>query len=237
MQRTCEWGVDKNYMKKCTLGWFSKIVSFLVFGVLLVPMTGYCLYMLFLFPQAPSGDRIMFLAGAIMFGLVVLFAIYRVFYLGLAWVEYDTDNVIFHYSRKEVYGFCWEEVPGSRIQIGPADSGYIFYIQGRGRQRKLSFNRLSKGYKDFEKALVQKGVLHRIGVKTLEESFRDMEQIFEQFQKYSTASPDSVQPKPEGDYVICPDCRGKGLKVKNIVLLKVSKVCETCGGSGYISSK
>lgn len=84
---------------------------------------------------------------------LVGFAIYRMFYLGLVWTEYDMEKVIFHYSRKEEYRFRWEEVPGNRVQVERAGGGYVFYIQENGRQRKIPLNRLSKGYKDFEKTL------------------------------------------------------------------------------------
>lgn len=65
---------------------------------------------------------------------------------------------------------------------------------------------------------------------------RDAERVFEQYQKYRETYPNSVQPMPEGDCAVCPDCRGKGLLLKKLPLLKVDvgKVCKTCGGSGYL---
>ena len=216
-------------MKKCTIGLFSKIMTFLVFAVFFIPQTGICFYIAFLYPQASQEERLLFLAGVPMFGGLIAFAIYRTFYL-LVWVEYDMENVIFHYSRKEVYRFRWEEIPGSRVQVERAGGGYIFYIQEDGRQRKIPLNRLSRGYKDFEKTLELRGVLHRIGVKTQEEFKKDAERVFEQYQKYREAHPGSTAPKPEGD------CQGKGLHLKKLPLLKVDvgKVCKTCGGSGYL---
>ena len=104
------------------------------------------------------------------------------------------------------------------------------------RRRKIPLNRLSKGYKDFEKALELTGVLNRIDVRTQEEFKRDAERIFEQYQKYREAHPGSTTLKPEGSCVICPECQGKGLLLKKIPLLKVDagRVCKTCGGSGYL---
>ena len=223
-------------MKKCTIGLFSKIIAFLVFACFFVPLMGISFYFAFLYPQTPHEERLLFLAGVVMCGGLVAFAIYRSFILGLIWVEYDMEKVIFHYSRKEEYRFQWEEIPGSRVQVGRADGGYVFCIQENGRQRKIPLNRLSKGYKDFEKTLELTGVLHRIGVKTQEEFKRDAERVFEQYQKYHEAHPGSTPPKPEGNCVICPDCQGKGLHLKKIPLLKVDvgKVCKTCGGSGYL---
>ena len=65
---------------------------------------------------------------------------------------------------------------------------------------------------------------------------RDAERVFEQYQKYRETYPNSVQPMPEGDCAVCPDCRGKGLLLKKLPLLKVDvgKVCKTCGGSGFV---
>lgn len=223
-------------MKKCTIGLFSKIIAFLIFAGFFVPLMGISFYFAFLYPQTPHEERLLFLAGVVMCGGLVAFAIYRTFYLGLIWVEYDMEKVIFHYSRKEEYRFQWEEIPGGQVQVGRADGGYVFCIQENGRQRKIPLNRLSKGYKDFEKTLELAGVLHRIGVKTQEEFKRDAERVFEQFQMYREAHPGSTPPKPEGNCVICPDCQGKGLHLKKLPLLKVDvgKVCKTCGGSGYL---
>ncbi len=66
----------------------------------------------------------MFLAGTVMFGVLVAFAVYRIFYLGLVWVEYDI----------------------------PAERG-IGFVGRKYRQRKIPLNRLLRGYKDFEKTL------------------------------------------------------------------------------------
>lgn len=140
-------------MKKCTIGLFSKIITFLVFVVIFIPLTGIALYFAFIYPQTHHEERLIFLAGLIMCVDLLGFAIYRMFYLGLVWMEYDMEKVIFHYSRKEEYRFRWEEVLGNRVQVERAGGGYVFYIQENGRQRKIPLNRLSKGYKDFEKTL------------------------------------------------------------------------------------
>ena len=140
-------------MKKCTIGLFSKIITFLVFVVFFIPLTGIAFYFVFIYPQTHHEERLIFLAGLIMCVDLLGYAIYRVFYLGLVWTEYDMENVVFHYSRKEEYRFRWEEIPGSRVQVERAGGGYVFCIQENGRQRKIPLNRLSKGYKDFEKTL------------------------------------------------------------------------------------
>ena len=158
-------------MKKCTIGLFSKIVAFLVFAVLFVPLTGIAFYFAFIYPQTHHEERLIFLAGLIMCVDLLGYAIYRMFYLGLV----RTEKVVFHYSRKEEYRFRWEEIPGSQVQAERAGGGYIFYIQGKKKQRKITLNRISRGYKDFEKTLELTGVLHRIGAKTQEEYKRDAE--------------------------------------------------------------
>ena len=98
---------------------------------------------LFFYPQVSHDERVMFLAGTVMFGVLVAFAVYRIFYLGLTWVEYDI----------------------------PAERG-IGFVGRKYRQRKIPLNRLLRGYKDFEKTLELTGGLRRIGVKTQEECFR-----------------------------------------------------------------
>lgn len=223
-------------MKKCTIGLFSKIITFLVFAVFFVPTLGISLYFAFLYPQTPYEERLIFLVGVVMFGGLLAFAIYRTFYLGLVWVEYDTMTVIFHYSRKEEYRFRWGEIPGKQVQIERANGGYVFYIQEYGRQRRIPLNRLSKGYKDFEKELKETGVLERAAIITAEQIKQNAERTWEQYKRYRETYPNSVQPKPEGDCIICPNCQGKGLLLKKLPLLKVDvgKVCKTCGGSGYL---
>ena len=52
--------------------------------------------------------------------------------------------------------------------------------------------------------------------------------------KAEEAHPGSVRPKPEGDCVPCPDCKGTGLIAKRVLKLDIGKVCKTCGGSGYV---
>lgn len=222
-------------MKKCTIGWFSKIVTFLVFMIFFAPLTIFSIYMTFFYPQASSNERLLFLVGIVMFGSLVAFFIYRMFYLGLVWVEYDSEKVIFHYSRKKEYKFDWKEIP-ERVQVEHAGGGYVFYIQDNGKKRKIPVNHLSKGFKDFEKTLELTGVLHRISIKTQEEFKKDAEQTLSQFFEYVEANPNSIKPKPKGNCVICSDCHGKGLRIKNIPFLKINvgKVCKTCGGSGYL---
>ena len=222
-------------MKKCTVGWFSKIVSLLVFAIFFVPLTGICVYIAF-HPQSTQEEQLIFLFGAVMFGAVVVFAIYRTFYLGLVWVEYDTEKVIFHYSRKEKYQFRWDEIPGEQVQTVRANGGYIFCILENNRQRKIPLNKLSKGYKDFEKTLKETGVLERAAIITEEQMKQNAERTWEQYKNYRETYPNSVQPKPEVDCILCPDCQGKGLHLKKLPLLKVDvgRVCKTCGGSGYV---
>ena len=121
-------------------------------------------------------------------------------------------------------------------QVERANGGYIFYIQENGRQRRIPLNRLSKGYQAFEKTLKETGVLERAAIITDEQMKQNAEQTWEQYKRYRETYPNSVQPKPEDDCIVCPDCQGKGLHLKKLPLLKVDvgRVCKTCGGSGYI---
>ena len=219
-------------MKKCAAGMFSKIVVILLFAAFFLPMTGLCLYLAFA-PSLPREERFLFAAGALLFGGLVLFAAYRALYLGIGWVEYDTETVIFHCSRREQHRFRWEDIPGDRVQAG-WQGGYMFVILVGGQQRKVGLSRFSAGFKDFERTLEAVGVLKRIGVTTAEDFKRSAEQIFGQFEKYRKAHPGSTRPKPEGDCVLCPDCEGKGIIAKQVLKLDIGKVCKTCRGSGYV---
>ena len=81
-------------MKKCTIGLFSKIVTFLVFAVLFVPLTGIAFYFAFIYPQTQHKERLIFLAGLVMCVDLLGYAIYRMFYLGLVWTEYDMEKAV-----------------------------------------------------------------------------------------------------------------------------------------------
>ena len=221
-------------MKKCTAGMFSKIVVTLLFAAFFLPLTGLFLYLAIFDPTLHHEARLLFVAGAILFGGLVIFAAYRALYLGIGWVEYDAKTVIFHCSRREQHRFRWEDIPGDRVQASPWQGGYMFIILVGGQQRKVGFSRFSTGFKEFEMRMESAGVLKRIGITTAEDFKRSAEQIFGQFEEYREAHPGSVRPKPEGDCVLCPDCKGKGIIAKRVLKLDIGKVCKTCGGSGYV---
>lgn len=221
-------------MKKCTAGMFSKIVVTLLFAAFFLPLTGLFLYLAVFDHTLPHEERLLFVVGAILFSGLVLFAAYRALYLGIGWVEYDAETVIFHCSRREQHRFRWEDIPGDRVQASPWQGGYMFIILVGGQQRKVGFSRFSTGFKEFERTMESAGVLKRIGITTAEDFKRSAEQIFGQFEEYREAHPGSVRPKPEGDCVLCPDCKGKGIIAKRVLKLDIGKVCKTCGGSGYV---
>ena len=220
-------------MKKCTAGMFSKIVVILLFAAFFLPMAGLFLYLAVFDPTLSHEERLLFVVGAVLFGGLVLFAAYRALYLGTGWVEYDAETVIFHCSRREQHRFRWEDIPGDRVQAG-WQGGYMFVILVGGQQRKVGLSRFSTGFKDFERTLEAAGVLKRIGITTAADFKRSAEQIFGQFEEYREAHPGSTRPKPEGDCVPCPDCKGKGIIAKRVLKLDVGKVCKTCNGSGYV---
>ena len=221
-------------MKKCKAGMFAKIVVFLLFAAFFLPMTGLFLYLAIFDPSLPREQRLLFAAGAVIFGGLVVFVAYRVLCLGISWVEYNADTVIFHCSKREQYQFRWEDIPGDRVQAGSWQGGYMFVILTGGKQKKVGINHFSSGFKDFERTLEATGVLKRIGITTKEDMKRNAEQIFGQFEKYREVHPDSVRPKPEGDCVLCPECKGKGIIFKKVLKPDIGKVCKTCGGSGYV---
>lgn len=222
-------------MKKCKAGMFAKIVVFLVFAAFFLPMTGLFLYLAIFNPSLSHEDRLLFAAGAVMFGGLVVFAAYRVLYLGVGWVEYDTDTAIFHCSRREQYRFRWEDIPSNSVQAAPWQGGYMFIILTGGKQKKVGVNRFSADFKDLERTLEATGVLKRIGITTKEDMKRTAEQVFGEFEKYRKTNPGSVRPRPEGDCVPCPNCNGKGIIFKKVLGLDIGKVCKTCGGSGYVT--
>ncbi len=83
-------------MKKCTAGMLSKIVVTLLFAVFFLPMTGLFLYLAVFDPALSHEGRLLFFAGAILFGGLVVFAAYRALYLGIGWGA-ETDR--HHNSR------------------------------------------------------------------------------------------------------------------------------------------
>ncbi len=223
-------------MRKCTMGWIAKSMIFLLCAVLLLPVACFGLYMTFLDIQASRDGWLMYLGGAFMFGSLAAFIIYRALYLGMSWVEYDEETMIFHISRKEIHRFRWEEIPGSKIQVERNGSGYLFCIRQNGGQTTIQLNRFFSGYKELEAVLEKTGVLRRMGFSTKEDMIQYAEQVFGQFQRSS--DPDFRQPKPEGDCVVCPACQGRGILFKKFPFQKaginIGKGCKICGGSGYL---
>lgn len=221
-------------MKKCTPGIIIKIIVFLVFAAFFLPMTGLFLYLAIFDPSLTREERLLFAAGTILFGGLVVFAAYRILCRGIGWVEYDEDTVVIHTSRREQHHFRWKDIPGDTAQVGPWQGGYMFTVPTGGKLQKVGVNRFSSGFKDLERTMEAAGVLRRIGIMTKEDFKQTAEQVFGQFEKYREAHPGSVRPKPEGNCVFCPDCDGKGLIVKRVLKLDIGKVCRTCGGSGYV---
>lgn len=221
-------------MKKCTVGLFSRIVTVLLFAAFFLPMTVLFLYLAFLAPALPREERLLFAAGAVLFGGLVAFAAYRGLCQGVGWAEYDAETVIFHCSRREQHRFRWEEIPGDRVQAGPWQGGYLFVIRSGKRRYKVGLSRFSAGFRDFERTLGAVGVLRRIGVAAEGDLRQSAEQVWTQFEAYREAHPGAVRPKPEGDCVPCPDCAGRGIFPKRVLNLDIGKVCRTCGGSGYV---
>ena len=86
-------------MRTCAAGGFQKLLVALVFLALLLPVTLYALYMGLLEPSLPWAKRLVFLAGGALFGALTAWGAYRTLYLGIGWVEYNDETVIFHWDR------------------------------------------------------------------------------------------------------------------------------------------
>lgn len=170
-------------MKKCVIGLLPKIIAFLVIIGFFLPLTLLFLW-LFLYDTQAAPDLCQtYLLGILLFGGFLLFAAYRTLYLGLVWVEYDEETVIFHYSRTEEYTFRWEDIPGKAIQAGVNGRGYIFCIEGDYKDRQIPLNHASSGFREFEKMLETKGVLRRIGVLRKEDYCAAYQKMWEGMNK------------------------------------------------------
>lgn len=223
-------------MKMCRIGWFSKIVTVAVLALLCIPSAVLFAYLLATDADASARDRLLYAAGIVMFGFLTAFAVYRIVVLGPTWVEYDAERVIFHYSRRESYEFCWADIPGPLVQAGPWNGGYAFTIDTGVRRRTIPVNGQSRGWWDLQRTLEDAGVFRRLGVAAEADLRRSAGAIFSQFDAYRAAHTDSFRPRP-ADAVPCPACAGRGIFPKRLPILKVEvgKVCRTCGGSGYVS--
>ena len=103
----------------------------------------------------------------------------------------------------------------------------MFMLLVGGQQWKVGFSRFSAGFKDFERTMESAGVLKRIGITTAEDFKRSAEQIFGQFEGYRKTRPGSVRPKPEGDCVLCPDCKGEGITARCARPAAVLDMCRS----------
>lgn len=173
-------------MRICDAGGFQKVVVILVFGALLFPVTLYGLYMGLLAPSLPGAQRLVFLAGGILFGALTAWGVYRAVWLGTGWVEYDQETVILHWNRRSYLRLRWAEIPGRRVQAELWESGYLFTYLPAGEKCRLGVTRLSKGFKELERTMEAAGVLRRMGVVTLSDIRPVAESFFSQFERDQT---------------------------------------------------
>ena len=168
-------------MRTCAAGGFQKLLVALVFLALLLPVTLYALYMSLLEPSLPWAKRLVFLAGGALFGALTAWGAYRTLYLGIGWVEYNDETVIFHWDRRSRLRLRWEEIPGRRVHAELWEGGYLFTYAPAGEKCRLGAIRFSRGFKDLERTMKAAGVLKRMGVFSFEDARPVAEQFFSHF--------------------------------------------------------
>ncbi len=72
-------------MKKCTIGLLTKLIAFLVMIGFFLPLTLLFLWLFLHDTQAAPSLQQTYLLGVLLFGSFLLFAAYRMLYLGLIW--------------------------------------------------------------------------------------------------------------------------------------------------------
>lgn len=123
----------------------------LLLVLFLAPEIGLCLWL--------AGDegfslRLYAWLGVVLFGGLELALVRRMFFLGLAWLEYDDRRLVLHFNRREERALLWDDLGEVRIY----QDGRNLIFDGLGR-RRLVITPMYEGWRDLRDELRDRGLL------------------------------------------------------------------------------
>lgn len=161
-------------MYVCKPGLFMRAVSWLVMLALL-PEVYFCLYML---KDCAPEERTYFLGGALIFGVLFLTLFWRMIVFAPAWLEYDDDKLLFHFSRQVEQTVLWQQLNSEYIQAAESGRNLLFrFALPDDRNRQLLVTPMFSGYLDFKHECERRGIIRR--PLTAKQAYEQMEPYLE----------------------------------------------------------
>ena len=145
-------------MNVCKPSIFTRALCWLV-ALAMLPEVFFCFYML---TKCPIEERTFYLGGGIVFGALALLLFWRLVVLGIGWLEYDDEKVVFHLSRDDEQTVSWDKLPSELVRVEKflGIIGFTF-LPGEDYDKKGLLNVVFgyTGYRDFKRECYRREVL------------------------------------------------------------------------------
>ncbi len=145
-------------MYVCKPSIFTRALCWLV-ALAMLPEVFFCFYML---TKCPIEERTFYLGGGIVFGALALLLFWRLVVLGIGWLEYDDEMVVFHLSRDDEQTVPWDKLPSELVRVEKflGIIGFTF-LPGEEYDKKAFLNVVFgyTGYRDFKRECYRREVL------------------------------------------------------------------------------
>lgn len=168
-------------MNVCRPSIFTRALCWLL-ALAILPEVFFCFYML---TKCPIEERTFFLGGGIVFGALALLLFWRLVVLGIGWLEYDDEKVVFHLSRDDEQTVSWDKLPSELVRVEKflGIIGFTF-LPGEEYDKKGFLNVVFgyTGYRDFKRECYRREVLlppFKMSSKEQEAMAQVLEQFFD----------------------------------------------------------
>ena len=145
-------------MYVCKPSIFTRALCWLV-ALAMLSEVFFCFYML---TKCPIEERTFYLGGGIVFGALALLLFWRLVVLGIGWLEYDDEKVVFHLSRDDEQTVSWDKLPSELVRVEKflGIIGFTF-LPGEEYDKKAFLNVVFgyTGYRDFKRECYRREVL------------------------------------------------------------------------------
>ena len=145
-------------MYVCKPSIFTRALCWML-ALVMLPEVFFCFYML---TKCPIEERTFYLGGGIVFGALALLLFWRLVVLGIGWLEYDDEKVVFHLSRDDEQTVSWDKLPSELVRVEKflGIIGFTF-LPGEEYDKKGFLNVVFgyTGYWDFKRECYRREVL------------------------------------------------------------------------------
>lgn len=142
-------------MKQCRPGWKQWITLIFVF-LFSALMFIFGVYEVFFDTQPVKEEHYIMILGMLLFGGILIYLFRRILCLGMPWIAYNGQKIVFHFSEKQERAYSWELFMREEISIDPTPMGYIFVFSDK---KQFSINQTMNGYKELICMLKTKALL------------------------------------------------------------------------------